>query len=123
MGNFPFMYYWSESFNGESIVNQKDTKNELTAFEDKRSTLFTDMKSAQYIIIDEHFMHPATDMLNNAASRVNGPIQEYLTRSVNHLRDYIIPTVLKLAKRDATILVIASEGSRRIYPGWSQKKW
>ena len=42
---------------------------------------------------------------------------------MNHLRDFIIPKVLGIAKRDATILVIASEGSRRIYPGWSQKKW
>ena len=79
--NYPFLYYWSESFNGEPIVNQKDTKNELTAFEEKRSNLFEDMKTAQYIIIDEHFMHPATDMLNNAASRTFPAIEKYRVKN------------------------------------------
>ena len=70
MANFPFMYYWSQSFNGKPISSEK---HEMTSF--KR--LFMESGTAQLIIIAEHFLHPSCDYLGYASNRSSDALKTY----------------------------------------------
>ena len=114
MANFPFMYYWSQSFNGKAISNEK---HEMTSF--KR--LFMESGTAQLVIIAEHFLHPSCDYLSYASNRSADALKLYFKESIVHLDETVLPKFA--SKTGVTVVVLASEGSRRSFPGWQQKKW
>ena len=83
--------------------------------------LFMEAGTAQLVIIDEHFLHPSCDYLGYAGNRSMDTLKTYFKESIIHLDENVLP---KLAARTGvTVVVMASEGSKRSFPGWQQKKW
>ena len=119
MANAPFIYYWSQSFGGKAVSRQK---HEMSGF---RRLLIegTTTKKSQFVIINEHFLHPSTDILGYPQNRTWDHVQPYFENSINFFKTEIIPTLERMTENDATIVVLATEGSQRYYAGWNQAKW
>lgn len=120
MANAPFIYYWSQSFHGKPVAKDK---HEMSGF---RRLLIegTTTKKSQLVIISEHFLHPATDILHFPKNRTRDHIYPYFQASLDFLRNDIVPVLLKMVNENqATVVILASEGSRRYYAGFNQDKW
>lgn len=133
MSNRPFSYHWSQSFNGKAVSEEKSEvsgfKNLFKIFTSKNPKW---RKTPQLIIIYEQFLHPAMDHLFYPNKRDYNLIEEYFKESLDHFRDSIIPALIHVittnanergSKSLATIVVLASEGSNRVFEGWNDKLW
>ena len=120
MANAPFIYYWSQSFHGARVARNKQ---EMSTF--RRMLMEVNSKNkAQLIIINEHFLHPSTDILGFPKNRTWAHIEPYFITSLTHLKENIMPQLVTLSEmEDVTIIINASEGSSRYYAGWSADKW
>ena len=128
MANLPFMYHWSQSFNGKAITAEKHERisqsgfiHEISGFEN----MFMKAANAQLVIIDEHFLHPSFDYFRSGENPGNPSLSTdvlklYFKESVIYLDKNILP---KFRMKGVTVVVMASEGCNKTFPGWPKKYW
>ena len=118
MANLPFIYYWSQSFNGRPSAIETP---EMSGFEN----MFMEIDHAQLVIIDEHFLHPSFDYFRSSKKPENPSLSTevlkiYFKESVVHLDQKILP---KFTTEGVTVVVMASEGCNKTFPGWPKTYW
>ena len=115
--NFPFSYYWSQSFHGKAVSKEKQ---ELSNF--IKLGIDINTRKDQLVVIDEQFLHPTTDMLYYTSNRTTVALIQYLETSIFYFDEFILKRILS-KHPELTIVVLATEGSKRVYRDWSQNKW
>ena len=125
LANAPFMYYWSQSFNGKPIENYagkpNNSRHEMTSFPRLLKEGAFGVKRAQLVVISEHFLHPSTDLLEDPVNRKDyNLVKNYFEEMFQFFEEKILT---RISSFPATIIFMASEGSKKRYNGWSQKNW
>ena len=115
--NFPFSYYWSQSFHGRPVSTEKP---EFSNFIKLGMDIQT--RKDQLVIVDEQFLHPTNDMLSYKSNRTTVALIQYLETAIFYFDEFILKRILS-KHPELTIVVLATEGSKRIYRDWNQNKW
>ena len=117
------MYFESQFFQVDTtcppLSGDKDQTDGLQALK-LNSNL-----QAQAIVIGEHFLHPATDTLEQLKNnRTLDDVMPYFDEMLASFEKNYLMWLLSLADRGLKVLVLAAESSRdHFYPGWSSEEW